>query len=208
MWTIAVADDHALIREGLLRVLHQSLEPLTLHQASSGQDALDLVRTHSVDLLILDLNLPDKHGLEVLKEVKLLKPDLPVLILSLFPEEQYALRAFKAGASGYVTKESASEEIVKAVRKVLGGGKYVSPSLGEHLVDTFQKGESPEETLSDREMEVLRLLGAGKSISEIAHQFCLSVNTISTYRTRLLDKLGLHSTGDLVRYAVTHKLVE
>ncbi len=154
--------------------------------------------------------LPDKHGLEVLKEVKLLRPDLPVLMLSLYPEREFALRAFKAGASGYLTKAQAPAELLSAVKDVLSGRRYITKTLADELVTFIDRGqpETPHDLLSDREMEVLRLLGQGRTVSEIGESLALSVKTISTYRIRLLDKLKLRTTAELVRYAIEHHLTD
>lgn len=188
-----------LVEEGLCHVVVE---------AASAAAALAAVRRESWDLLILDVALPDKHGLQVLKEVKLLRPTLPVLMLSLYPEREFALRAIKAGASGYLTKDRMPSEVVAAVREVLAGRRYITPSLADHMANYLNLGQPAalHETLSDREMEVLRLIGQGKTVSAIAVEMALSVKTISTYRTRLLEKLRLRTTADLVRYAVEHHL--
>lgn len=204
-----IVDDHAIVRRGSIQVLEEEFSEIVIVESSSGHGALDVFLQQDFDLVILDIGLPDKMGIEVLKEMKALKPAIPVLILSLFSEEQYAMRALKAGASGYLTKETVPEELVSAVKKVLAGGKHVSPYLKEQLAGLLagDVSTSPVESLSDRELEVLRLIGEGKTVSEIAGQLALSVKTISTYRARLLEKLNLTTTPDLIRFALDHGLV-
>ncbi len=210
MLKILVADDHALLREGLARVLTKEFNGLEIQEVGTGQGVLDFVRSHQWDVLILDINLPDKNGIEVLKETKALRPTLPVLILSFYPEKQYAIRSLKSGASGYLTKESAPEELVSALRHILQGGTYVSSVVASALVSGLRSKDltAPHQALSDRELEVLCGLARGKTISQIAQDISLSVNTISTYRARLLEKLNLTTTAELIRYALDHQLVE
>jgi DNA-binding NarL/FixJ family response regulator len=203
-----IADDHPIIRKGIKDLLVDEGLCHVVSEAASGEAVLAMVRQEPWDLLVLDVALPDKHGLEVLKEVKLLRPALPVLMLSLYPEREFAVRAIKAGASGYLTKDRTPVEFVTAVRQVLAGRRYISPLLANHLANhlTLRQSEMPHETLSDREMEVLRLLGQGKTVSAIAEDMALSVKTVSTYRGRLLKKLRLSTTAALVRYAIEHRL--
>ncbi len=210
MLSILLVDDHTVVREGLKRVLSESLEGASFLEAGTGRSALDAVRDNEIHVAVLDINLPDKDGLELLKEIKLLKPALPVLILSLYEEHHYALRALKNGAAGYLTKEAASESLTAAVLKVLRGGIFISPTLAERLGRelTGQKETTPLDSLSDREHEVLRLLAKGKSGTEIADILSLSIKTVSTYRTRMLEKLNLTTTAALIRFALDHKLVE
>lgn len=206
---ILLVDDHAIMRKGLKDVLVEGLGQVEVGEAATGLEALEAVRTQAWDAVVLDVNLPDKNGIEVLKEMKALRPALPVVVLSLHPEDQYAVRMLKAGASGYLTKESAPELLVMAIRKALQGGTYVSPALAEQLaVGLGTPSAEPLATLSDREMEVLCLIAGGKTPTDIADTLSLSVKTISTYRTRLLEKLNLKTTADLIRYALDHKLVE
>lgn len=208
MIRILLADDHAVVRRGLKQIILEDLGQAVVGEVATGQGVLDSVRKESWDAIVLDISLPDKNGLDVLKEVKALRPSLPVLIFSTGLEDQYAVRALKAGAAGYLAKEIAEEELVAALKKVLQGGIYVSPSLAERLAgDASGKADSePHHALSDREIEVLRLLAKGKTVSDIADQLSLSVTTISTYRARLLAKLKLKSTAALIRYALDHKL--
>jgi two-component system, NarL family, invasion response regulator UvrY len=210
MLNVLLVDDHEIVREGLKRVLSQALNEATFFESGTGQSAMDTVRKEEIHIAILDINLPDKDGLELLKEIKLLRPSLPVLILSLYEERQYALRALKSGASGYLTKDMAGESLATAVQKVLRGGIYISPALAERMGRDLigQGSELPHEALSDREYEVLRLLSKGKSLTEIAGMLSLSDKTISTYRARMLQKLKLKTNAALIRYSLDHGLVE
>ena len=210
MLKILIADDHAIVRHGLKQVLAEEFDKAVIAETGTGQGVLDAFKSEVFDAVILDLNLPDKPGLDVLKEVKALHPTVPVVVLSFHPEEQYALRALKAGAAGYLTKESAPEELISALRKILAGGKYVGATLAEHLAGSLT-GESLGEAyhaLSDRELEVLCLIARGKTVAEIANSLSLSIKTISTYRARLLEKLRLSTTAELIRYALYNRLVE
>jgi len=199
-----------MVRWGVRDLLMHEQLCSEIEEVSSGEAALEAVRRKSWDLLLLDVALPDKHGLEVLKEAKLLQPHLPVLMLSLYPEKEFAMRAIRAGASGYLTKQSAPSELLVAVRRVLQGGRYITAALAEQMAEALGSGtEGPlHARLSDRELEVLRLLGQGKSVSVIAEDLTLSVKTISTYRARILEKLSCQTTGELIRYAIDAKLVE
>jgi two-component system, NarL family, invasion response regulator UvrY len=199
-----VVDDHPIIRKGICDLITRHIEGTTATEASTAAEALAAVQQAPWDLLVLDIALPDKHGLEVLKEVKLLRPALPVLMLSLYPEREFAIRALKAGAAGYLSKDRDPEELIVAVRAVMTGGRYITASLAEQLAQhvTGSQAVAPHEGLSDRELEVLRLLGQGKTVSGIAEELALSVKTVSTYRSRLLDKLRLRTTAELVRYAI------
>ena len=178
-------------------------------EASTGGALLDLLRKNPYDVVILDISLPDRDGLDLLKEIKTLYPNMPVLMLSIQPEEQYAVRALKAGASGCLNKSGAPEELVKAIRKVVGGGTYVNPTVEEILVEDVKKcrQELPHSSLSDREYQVFLLIASGKTISEIADQLCLSTKTVSTYRMRLLEKMGMKNNAQLIHYAFMHGLV-
>jgi len=179
-------------------------------EARNAQEALNLVWKETWDVVVLDITMPGRSGLEVLREIKKAKPKLPVLVLSMHPENQFAVRVLKRGASGYMTKESAAQELVGAIKKVLAGGRYVSTSLAEKLA-TYLAGDTqkpPQELLSDREFQVLRLIASGKIVSEIAKELSLSVKTISTYRTRILEKMGLRNNAELMHYAMQHQLVE
>ena len=205
-----IADDHAILRGGLKEILQHALPDVICGEAQDAAEVMDQVRAGSWDLLILDITMPGPGGLDVLRDVKNLLPDLPVLILSMHPEDQYAKRVLRAGASGYMNKESAPEELLKAVAKVLGGGNYVSPRLAESLALDLTRplDRSPHERLSDQKFEVLRKLGSGRTVAQIADELNLSATTVSTYRSRLLEKMRMTTTAELIRYALENHLVE
>jgi DNA-binding NarL/FixJ family response regulator len=207
---ILIADDHALVRKGLRQLLAEALPQVEFGEASNAQEALDLVWGNHWNVLLLDITMPGRSGLDLLKQLKQDRPELPVLVLSAHPEEDYALRVLKAGAAGFLNKDAAVEELLAAIRKVVAGGKYVSPSVGETLAESVETlaPHPRHEDLSDREFEVFRLLASGKAVSEIAAQLSLSVKTISTYRTRLLQKLHVKGNAELIRYAVQHRLTD
>jgi DNA-binding NarL/FixJ family response regulator len=210
MIRVLVADDHAVVRQGLLQILEEVPNMVVADEASTGRQVLQAVRKHSYDVLVLDIAMPDGGGLEVLQQLQDLKPDLPVLILSMYAEKQYAVRALKAGAAGYLTKESTPDELVAAIRKVVQGRRYVTQSLAEELAAALigEPEKEPHEMLSDREYQVMCLLATGKTVTEIAMELSLSVKTVSTYRARLLDKLDLKNTAQIIRYALERGLVE
>lgn len=210
MIRVLVADDHAVVRRGLVQVLEEAPDMVAAGEASTGRQVLQAVQEHDYDVLVLDIAMPDGGGLEVLRELQSLKPDLPVLILSMYSERQYAVRALKAGAAGYLTKESAPGELIAALRKVAGGGGYVTQSLAERLVQVLrvEPAQEPHAILSDREYQVMTMLATGKSVTDIATELALSVKTVSTYRARILAKLGLKNTVEVVRYALERGLVE
>jgi two-component system invasion response regulator UvrY len=210
MIKVLIVDDHPVVRKGLMQILSEEPDVETAAEAKTAAESLDLVREEEWDVIVLDITLPDRSGLEALKDIKAIRPDLPVLILSMHPEDQYALRVLKAGAAGYVNKDSASEELVKAVRKVVGGGRYVSPSMAEKLAVVIGGDyEKPlHESLSDREFQVMCMLASGKRLKEVAAELCLSVKTVSTYRARILEKMGMESNAELTYYAVKNGLVE
>jgi DNA-binding NarL/FixJ family response regulator len=199
-----------VVRHGLKQILADEFKRAAFGEARNAQEALDLVWKENWDVAILDITMPGRSGLDVLREIKKSKPRLPVLVLSMHPENQFAVRVLKRGASGYMTKESAPVELVGAVKKVMAGGRYVSTSLAEKLA-TYLSGDSQkpaQELLSDREFQVLRLIASGKIVSEIAKDLSLSVKTISTYRSRILEKMGLRNNAELMHYAMQHQLVE
>lgn len=210
MIRVLIADDHAILRRGLKEILMRELDGVMCGEAENGQLALDQIQSRDWDLLILDITMPGRGGLDVLKNLKALRPRLPVLVLSMHPEDQYGKRVLKAGASGYMNKESAPEELMKAVRKLLGGGRYVSPALAETLASDLSQdtGRPAHESLSDREFEVLRKIASGKTVSQIAEELHLSVTTVSTYRARILEKMGMSTTAELMRYALRNHLVD
>jgi two-component system invasion response regulator UvrY len=205
-----IADDHAVVRQGLIQILGNIPEITVAGEAISGQEVLDKVRAEAWDVVILDISMPDCSGLDILKQLKSERPKLPVLVLSMHSEDQYAVRALKAGASGYLTKDSAPDELVKAIRKVVSGGRYVGSCLAERLAFEIGADSSklPHETLSDREFQVLRLIASGKSVTEIAAELSLSPKTVSTYRVRLLKKMNLKTNAELMHYAMQNHLVD
>jgi DNA-binding NarL/FixJ family response regulator len=207
---ILIADDHPIFRAGLKETLAKESDVDSIGEADSGHKALELARKQRWDLVVLDITMPGKGGLEVLQELRRERPKLPVLILSAHPEDQLALRLLKAGAAGYLTKDKAPEVLLSAIRKVLRGGKYVSESLGEKTVlNLVSEAKQPlHETLSDREYQVLCMIAAGKAIKEISQQLFLSIRTVSTYRTRVLEKMNMKTNAELIRYALDNKLVD
>ncbi|MDT4967637.1 MAG: hypothetical protein QOJ64_2374 [Acidobacteriota bacterium] len=209
MKNILLVEDHAVVREGLKKMLEQP-GVTSFGEAATGAEAMRLFRGKRWDIVVLDIYLDGRSGLEVLKELKQISPKLPVLILSMHSEEQYARRAFKAGASGYVTKDSPRSVLIEAVNKVIGGGKYVSPTLAENLVINLDLDiDRPlHELLSDREFEVMTHIASGKTVGEIAVLLSLSDRTISTYRARILDKMGMKTSAELTHYAIQNKLVD
>lgn len=210
MIRILAVDDHAVVRDGLRRILDEAPFETAFGEASTAQEALSLVREGNWDAVVLDISLGGRNGLELLKELKQIRPKLPVLILSMHSEEQYARRAFRAGAAGYVTKDSSRAELVHAVNKVIEGRRYVSAAMAEKLAFDIQRdADSPlHASLSDREFEVLRLIASGKTVGEIAEILSLSDKTISTYRARLLEKMGMKTNAELTHYAIKDKLVD
>ncbi len=210
MIRVAIADDHAVVRQGLRHIISETADLSVVGEAATGTETLDLARTVECEVLVLDMSMPGPGGLDILREVRALRPSLAILILSMYPEEQFAVRLLKSGADGYLNKESAPDELVTAIRKVGSGGKYVSAALAEKLAQDLRTGGNtlPHETLSDREFQVLRLIAAGRTASEIAAQLSLSVKTVSTYRSRLLTKMNMSTNADLMRYALDHGLVE
>ena len=207
---VLIVDDHEVVRDGVKKILNELRGLTSFGEAGTAAEALKLVREQSWDVVLLDLSLGGRSGLEVLSEMKQARPNLPVLVLSIHSEEQYARRAFKAGAAGYITKDSRREELVKAVNKVIEGGRYVSPAVAEKLIVDLERGKEglPHETLSDREFEVLLLIASGKTVGEIAGLLSLSDKTISTYRARILEKMGMKTNAKLTHYAIKNKLVD
>jgi two-component system, NarL family, invasion response regulator UvrY len=210
MLRILVADDHEIVRKGLVKVLSETLQPIKVDEARNGQEAMSLILQSEYDLALVDITMPGKSGLDVLKEIKQHRPKLPVLILSMHPEEQFAVRALRAGASGYLTKESAGDELVLAIRKALNGERYISGSLAQILAG--EMGGDPEkpihEVLSDREFQVMLMIASGKTVGSIAEELCLSVKTISSYRTNILLKTRMKNNAEITHYAIKTKLVD
>lgn len=207
---VLIADDHAIVRQGLRQILSETDDLLIAGEAGDGAEALQLARQRSWDVFLLDVSMPNRNGIDTLKQLKKEFPRLPVLILSMHPEEHYAVRALKAGAAGYLTKQSAPEQLVTAIRQVAAGKKYVSPAvalqLAEAIADDVDK--LPHERITDREYQVLVLIAAGNTLTQVAEKLNLGVATVSTYRARLLEKMSLKSTAELIRYGIEHGLVE
>jgi DNA-binding NarL/FixJ family response regulator len=210
MIRVAIADDHTIVREGLKQLLSASSDLEVVGEARDGHEALKIVRENDVDVLLVDLSMPGRSGMELIKLAKAEKPRLRVLVLSMHAEQQYAVRAIRAGASGYLTKDSATTQLVAAIRKVAGGGAFISAEVAEELArSAMPRGEGPpHSSLSDREYQVFQLLVSGKSVSDIGAQLNLSVKTVSTHKARLMEKLGLANQTELVHYAIKYKLVD
>lgn len=207
---ILITEDHAVVREGLKLILADHFRKAVFGEARNATEALDRVWKEKWDVVLLDITMPGRSGLEVLKEIKRSRPKLPVLILSMHPEDQFAVRLLKAGAAGYLTKESAGDELVGAIRKVVAGGRYISPALAERMASylTIDVRKAPHERLSDREFMILRMIASGKQVSQIAKEISLSVATISTYRARILEKTDMKNNSELTRYALEKELVD
>lgn len=210
MIKILIADDHPVVRKGLKEIIEDIPDMVVGGEASNGQETVEKARKNDFDIVMLDISMPGRSGLDILKQLKSENPELSVLVLSMYPEEQYAVRVLKAGASGYLTKESAPDELIAAIRKVSIGRKYISSSLAEKLAGDLEidAGRPLHETLSDREYQVMRMIASGKTGKEIAGELFLSVKTISTYRSRILEKMDMKSSAELTHYAIKHRLVE
>ncbi len=210
MIKILIADDHAIVRKGLKQIISETQDMVVTDEAGDGQEVLNKVRKDNFDMVLLDISMPGRTGLDILRELKAEKPRMPILVLSMYPEEQYAVRVLRAGASGYLTKESAPDELIAAIRKVSLGKKYITPSLAERLAfDLDIDSDKPlHETLSDREYQVLCLIASGRTVGEIAEKLSLSAKTISTYRARILEKMNMKNNAELTHYALQHKLVD
>lgn len=207
---ILIADDHAVVRQGIKQILADAFRKAEFSEARNAQEAINRVWKEPWDVVVLDITMPGRSGLEVLKELKKSRPKLPVLVLSMHPEDQFAVRVLKTGASGYMTKESAPEELVGAIKKVIAGGRYVSSSLAERMASYLgvDSQTTPHERLSNREFLVLRLIASGKTVSDIAKELSLSVKTISTYRARILEKMWMKNNAELTHYAIWNRLVD
>lgn len=206
---ILICDDHKIVREGLRQILRQLSEVSFIDEAGSGNEALEMLKLDTYNILLLDISLPDKSGLEVLQAAKQRRPDINILMLSMLPQEQYAIRALKLGASGYLTKDTASEELILAVRKISAGGKYISSSLAEGLALKLEKDDAGQkhEILSSREFEILIRIANGKSLQEIGDELFISVKTVSTYRSRIMEKMEMSRNTELARYCIENKLI-
>ncbi len=210
MIKVLVADDHTIVREGLKQILARSGDLVVAGEAANGNDVLRMVREQDWDVLVTDMSMPGRNGLELIKLVKAARPNLPVLVLSMYGEEQFAVRAIRAGASGYLNKESASDQLVVAIRRIAGGGVHVSPVVAEALLRNVRDGERrlPHEQLSDRELKVLQMIAGGQSVNDIAAKLNLSPKTVSTHKARLLEKMHMTNQAELIRYALEHRLAD
>lgn len=210
MIDILVVDDHALIRKGLKMLLEETPDFRITGEAESGVQAITLLRERRYDLVLLDISLPDRHGIDVLKQIKLTQPDVKIIVLSMYPEDQYGVRALKSGAVGYINKQTAPENLVNAIQQVISGKKFISETLAEQLLNNLM-GDSQEkmhQSLSNREYQTLCLMASGKSLTEISEIMLLSPKTVSVYRARMLEKMGFKNNAEAVHYAIAHKLVE
>jgi len=210
MIKVLLVDDHTIVREGLRQILEEASDIAVADEASNAQEVINKVWNNNYDIVLLDISLPGRSGLDVLKQLKSIKPDLPILILSMHPEEQYAIRSLRAKASGYLTKESASDELIDAIRKVAKGRKYITSSLAEKLAFELEDNSRcpSHKNLSDREFQVMCMIASGKRIKEIADTLSLSVKTISTYRARILKKMNMRNNSQLIHYAIKYGLVD
>jgi len=210
MLRVLIADDHPIVRQGLKQIIAETSDMIVAEEASNGLEVLNKVGASNCDVVLLDISMPGRNGVDILRQLKDERPRLPVLILSIHPEEQYAVRALRAGASGYLTKESAPDELVAAIRKVSMGGKYVSSSLAEKLASDLKNNSAQlaHKSLSDREYQVMCMIASGKTVTEIAEELLLSVKTISTYRSRILEKMKMKSNAELTHYAIKNRLVD
>jgi two-component system, NarL family, invasion response regulator UvrY len=210
MVKILIADDHSLIREGLKKILKTAPEMTVIAEAGDAREVIQNLKNHEIDIVVLDISLPGKNGLDLLKDIKTEYPRLPVLMLSMHPEDRFAVRALKAGASGYVTKETASEELITAIRKVMQGRKHVSAEFAEKLA--FKLDDNTDkpvhELLSDREFQVMRLIAAGRTVRQISEELFLSMSTVNTYRARILEKMKIKTDAELIRYAIENQLID
>lgn len=210
MIRVLICDDHAIVRQGLRQIIDEQQDMNTVAEAGGYPEVMKQLREHQADLVLLDISMPGKNGIEILKLVKKEFPKLVVLVLSMYPEDQYAVRAIRAGASGYLTKQSAADQLITAIRQVSAGRKYITPELAQALANTLGRDADamPHETLSDREYQTLCLIAAGKTLSQIAEELSLSAKTVSVYRARLLEKMGLKNNAELTHYALKHGLVQ
>ena len=209
MIRIVIADDHEIVRAGLKQIISDDEDMVVLGESNNGENLIELVKKNEYDIVLLDLKMSGISGIDVIKHLRVIKPDLPIIVLSMHAEDQYAVRTIKAGASGYLTKETAAENLIIAIRKVVSGGKYISPTLAETLADSIAGGnEFPHEKLTDREFQVTCMIASGKTVSEIASELFLSVKTISTYRQRILEKMNLKNNSELTHYAIKNNLLD
>jgi DNA-binding NarL/FixJ family response regulator len=210
MINIFIADDHALVREGVKKIINEETDMKVTGETNNSLEIVDKIKAGEYDALVLDISMPGKSGLDILKEIKIVKPKLPVLILSMHPEDRFAIRALKAGAAGYLTKESVPEELVNAIHKIIGGRKYISPFLAEKLASAIDSDSDrdPHENLSDREYQVMLMIASGKKVTEIGDELSLSIGTVNTYRTRIFEKMSFKSNIELTHYVIENKLLD
>ncbi len=212
MIRVLIADDHLMFREGLKQILSRQTDIVVSDEAGDASELIERVQAGDFDVIVLDIGMPGRDGIDALKEIKRLKPDLSILILSMYPEDQYAVRAIKAGASGYLTKNRAGRELIAAIKKVALGKKYISPDVGEQLASELERDPDQanhiHKALSDREYQVMRLIASGKTVKQISKELCLGISTISTNRARILKKMNLKNNAELTHYAIKHRLVE
>ncbi|MEO7960700.1 MAG: response regulator transcription factor [Ginsengibacter sp.] len=208
MKRIILADDHSFVRLGLIQILKDEYPAVEIFEVSNGEDLVKQITFNDYDLLISDLDMPGKSGLEALEEVRIIKPEMPVLILSIYPEELYAVRVLKAGASGYMNKNAAPEELINAVQRILLGRKYITPEIGERLLIHLDSHKKPHQHLTNREFEIFKLLALGKTITNISRQLSLALTTVSTHRSRIMKKLDASTNSELTRYAIAHHIIK
>jgi two-component system invasion response regulator UvrY len=210
MIKIFLADDHELVREGLKKILKEENDIKVVGEANDGDEVVNKISNCDCDIILLDMHMPGRNGIDLIKELKIILPDLHILVLSIYPEEKYALRALKAGASGYITKDSAIEELVSAIRRIHERGKYVSETLAEKLASQIDSNSNllPHERLSDRELQIMCMIASNKSIKEIAGELFLSISTVNTYRSRILEKMNMKTDIEITHYAIYNNLVE
>lgn len=210
MIKIVIADDHDIVRAGLKQIISDSRDMKVTGESGNAEQLIELVKKHDYDVVLLDLKMSGMNGLDAIKHIKLLKPDLPVIVLSMHAEDQYAVRTIRAGASGYITKETASENLIAAIKKAVAGGRYISPALAESLADSIALGgnEVPHDALTDREFQVMCMIASGRSVSDIASELFLSVKTISTYRQRTLSKMNMKNNSELTHYVIKNNLLD
>jgi two-component system invasion response regulator UvrY len=203
-----IIDDHPIVRKGINQILQEIGGNVIIHEANTAAEGLKKIHETTIDLVLLDINLPGRSGLDILEDIKQLKPEAKILVISMYPEKQYAIRALKSGASGYLTKDSAPDELLTAVKKITNGGRYITQSIAEHIFDLLNMEGPPHNYLSTREFEVMMHIAKGKSIKDIASELCLSEKTVSTYRGRILDKMNMRSNADIIRYAIQNNLID
>ncbi len=207
MKRIILADDHSFIRLGLIQILKDEFPTAVITEVADGESLIKQVTLHDYDLVISDLDMPGRSGLEALEQIKIIKPDLPVLILSIYPEDLYAIRVLKAGASGYINKNAAPYELITAIQRIQMGRKYITPEIAEKLLTSIDSNKNPHELLTNREFEIFKMLALGKTITQIAESLSLALTTVSTHRSRIIEKLHLSTNSELTRYAIAHQII-